>query len=67
MKAMDYEKEGYTWMQDETLADLIKPERIQRIKEEYIKRSEKNTNLKSPFLLDILVDAEGEGCAACFI
>jgi 3'-phosphoadenosine 5'-phosphosulfate sulfotransferase (PAPS reductase)/FAD synthetase len=66
-KAMEYEKEGYTWMQDETLAALIKPERILKIKEDYVKRSEKNTKLKSPYLLDILDEADGEGCAACFI
>lgn len=66
-KAMEYEKDGYTWCQDETLADLIKPERMQGIKEEYIKRSNRTSKVKSPFLLDILAEAEGEGCAACFI
>lgn len=43
--ALEYEKEGYTWNQDETLTDLIKPERIQGIKEEYLKRFEK---IRSP-------------------
>jgi 3'-phosphoadenosine 5'-phosphosulfate sulfotransferase (PAPS reductase)/FAD synthetase len=66
-KAMEYEKDGYTWNQDETLADLIKPERMNRIKEDYIKRSEKKAKSNSPYLLDILADAEGEGCASCFI
>ena len=65
--ALEYEKEGYTWNQDETLTDLIKPERIQGIKEEYLKRFEKNSQPKSEYLLDILNEAEGEGCAACFI
>jgi hypothetical protein len=37
---MEYEKEGYTWMQDEPLTELIKPERISRIKEDYIKKME---------------------------
>lgn len=63
--AMKYEKDGYTWIQDESLSDLIKPERIIKIKEEYIKRNERKT--KSPYLLDILSDAEEEGCASCFI
>jgi len=67
IKAMEYEKDGYTWCQDETLADIIKPERMQGIKEEYIKRSNRTSQVKSPFLLDILAEAEGEGCAACFI
>ncbi len=68
IKAMEYEKDGYTWIQDEPLAELIKPERVTNIKEEYIKRSEsKKANIKSPYLLDILGDAEEEGCASCFI
>jgi 3'-phosphoadenosine 5'-phosphosulfate sulfotransferase (PAPS reductase)/FAD synthetase len=66
-KAMEYEKDGYTWMQEESLSDLIKPERVARIKEDYIKRTERNKNSSSPYLLDILADAEGEGCASCFI
>jgi 3'-phosphoadenosine 5'-phosphosulfate sulfotransferase (PAPS reductase)/FAD synthetase len=65
--ALEYEKEGYTWNQDETLSDLIKPERMQGIKEDYLKRTQKNSQPKSPYLLDILDEAEKEGCAACFI
>ena len=67
LQAMEYEKDGYTWMQEESLADLIKPERIARIKEDYIKRTDRNKKAQSPFLLDILSEAEGEGCASCFI
>jgi hypothetical protein len=37
-KPMEYEKEGYTWMQDERLEDIIRPERVQQIKEDQIKR-----------------------------
>lgn len=66
-KAMEYEKDGYTWCQDEMLSDLIKPERMQKIKEEYLKKMQKQTQAKSPYLVDILSEAEGEGCAACFI
>ncbi len=66
-KAMEYEKDGYTWAQGESLEDIIKPERIEQIKEEYIKRTERKAkNAKSSFLIDILDDEE-EGCAACFI
>ena len=64
---MGYEKDGYTWMQDERLEDLIKPERIKQIKLDQLKKAARNTNQKSPFLVDILQEAEGEGCAACFI
>lgn len=68
LKAMEYEKEGYTWIQDESLAELAQPERIEKIKEEYIKRKERTkSKVQSPYLLDILEDAEGEGCASCFI
>ncbi|MDF7820178.1 phosphoadenosine phosphosulfate reductase family protein [Runella sp. MFBS21] len=67
-KAMDYEKDGYTWNDGETLQDMIQPIRMQTIKEDYIKRINRNTQkTKSQYLLDILDDAEGEGCAACFI
>lgn len=66
-QAMEYEKEGYNWIQDEPLSELIKPERIEKIKEEYIKRKERKSKAQSPYLLDILDEAEGEGCASCFI
>lgn len=67
-KAMEYEKDGYTWIQDESLTDLIQSERIISIKKEFIKRTENLKNRKkSPYLLDILSDAEDEGCASCFI
>lgn len=65
-KAMEYEKDGYTWGQHESLEELIQPERIAQIKEEYVKRMERKSKAKSPYLIDIL-DDEGEGCAACFI
>ncbi|MCF8427836.1 MAG: phosphoadenosine phosphosulfate reductase family protein [Bacteroidia bacterium] len=66
-KAMEYEKDGYTWIQDEPLTELIKPERVLQIKEDYIKRSERASKVKSPYLLDILAEEEGVGCASCFI
>jgi 3'-phosphoadenosine 5'-phosphosulfate sulfotransferase (PAPS reductase)/FAD synthetase len=66
-KAMDYEKDGYTWGQTESLEELIKPERIAQIKDDYLKRQKRLQNKKSPYLLDILGEAEGDGCASCFI
>ncbi len=67
-QALAYEKDGYTWNDDETLEQMVQPARMQAIKEEYIKRTNRNAlKTKSPYLLDILGDAEGEGCAACFI
>jgi hypothetical protein len=66
-KAMEYEKDGYTWAQHESLEELIQPERMAAIKEEYLKRMERKPQPQSPYLIDILGEAEGEGCAACFI
>jgi 3'-phosphoadenosine 5'-phosphosulfate sulfotransferase (PAPS reductase)/FAD synthetase len=66
-KALEYEKDGYNWNQKESLSELIKPERIKQIKEDYIKRQERSSSVKSQYLLDILDDSETEGCAACFI
>lgn len=66
-EAMEYEKDGYAWIQDEPLSDLIKPQRIAQIKENYIKKIERKNSSTSPYLLDILSEAEDEGCASCFI
>jgi hypothetical protein len=67
-KAMEYEKDGYTWGQGESLAELIQPERIQQIKSDYVKRMEKKSQKNiSPYLIDILSEEEGVGCASCFI
>ncbi|MFA6057837.1 MAG: phosphoadenosine phosphosulfate reductase family protein [Taibaiella sp.] len=65
--AMEYEKDGYTWMQDERLEDLKQPERMDQIKEDQIKRIERaKINKKSPYLVDKLND-EVEGCISCFL
>jgi hypothetical protein len=67
-KALEYEKNGYTWMENEKLTDIIQPARMQAIKEEQIKKQEINAgNKNSSYLIDILDDVESEGCAACFI
>ncbi len=65
-KAMQYEKDGYTWMQEEKLEDIIKPERMHQIKSDQLLRDKRNKK-KSPYLLDILDEVEDEGCASCFI
>lgn len=68
-KAIKYEneKEGFTWNQDETLADLIKPERMHQIKNDHIQRKEKINSNGSTYLLDILDSTENTGCTACFV
>ena len=65
---MEYEKDGYTWIQGETLAELSRPERVRQIKLDYIKKRE---NLKAKTVSGLLVDMFDEDdeipCANCFI
>ena len=67
-EAMEYEKEGYTWS-EEPLADLAKPERVVAIKKDHYLRMnrQKNKNRSTTSWQDEILDAEGEGCATCFI
>lgn len=65
-KVYENEKEGFTWNQDESLDDIIKPGRIEQIKKEHLTRKGRDLSTKSPFLLDILDDTESHGCTACF-
>lgn len=65
-QAMAYEKDGYTWM-EESLTELIRPERIRQIKLDAIKKQRNTPTVASPFLPDTLDDEEGTGCASCFI
>lgn len=65
--AMQYEKDGYSWMDNETLGDIIKPARAIQIKTEHIQKIKKKlAKPKSNKLIDILDDGE-ELCANCFI
>ena len=67
-KAMEYEKDGYTWIQGETLEELSRPERVRQIKLDHIK---KQANLKgknsSGLLVDMFDDDDEIPCANCFI
>ena len=67
-KAQDYEKDGYSWMDNETLEQIIQPERMTQIKLDYINTLQKKLNGKSKSnkLIDILAD-DNEVCANCFI
>lgn len=67
-KAIEYEKEGYTWT-IEPLEELKKQERVNAIKKEHYLRMHKNkTNAKTTTSWqDEILQAEGEGCASCFI
>ena len=67
-KAIEYEKEGYTWM-TERLEDLKQPERVASIKKEHFLRisRQKKKSRSSQSWQDEILAAEGEGCASCFI
>ena len=67
-KAITYEKEGYTWMA-ESLEALNKPERVAAIKKEHFLRiSRQNRKSRTgQSWQDEILEAEGEGCASCFI
>ncbi len=65
-KAMEFEKDGYTWNQNESLEDLIKPERIRQVKLDIIRRQkESRANNKGTTLAEILGD--DIMCTNCFI
>ena len=66
-KAKEYEKDGYTWMEDESLTDIIKPERMKQIKEEHLQKIRNKLDPKSNKLMDILDDEDSINCANCFI
>ncbi len=67
-QAMKYEKEGYTWT-IEPLAELKKPERVKEIKKEFILRMKREEEKKKKLVnwQDEILNAEGEGCASCFV
>jgi hypothetical protein len=64
-QAMQYEKDGYSWMDTETLEELAKPSRIAQIKKDHYLKSNRNSQQKS--WKDQILDAEGEGCVSCFV
>jgi len=68
LKAQEYEKDGYSWMDNETLEQIIQPERMTQIKLDYIATVQKKLKgkNKSNKLVDILAD-DNEVCANCFI
>ena len=66
-KAMEFEKDGYTWNQNESLADLCRPERIRQIKLDAIRKQEAKRASGSCRLVDNLDDDDDAFCANCFI
>jgi len=67
-KSMEFERDGFTWNQGETLADLIKPERVRQIKLDAIKKQEQKAKKESNSLLvDMFADDSDVLCVNCFI
>lgn len=74
-RAMKYEKvdqetgEKYTWSSLESLTDLIKPERITQVKEEFLRRTETQSGFQSnQTLARIFLENEPEeGCLICHL
>lgn len=68
-EAMKYENEEemFTWIPNESLKELIHPDRIKQIKLDHIRRTGKEKSKGSKLLMDKLIDAEDGACTACFI
>ena len=65
---MMYEKDGYTWIQGETLEELSRPERVRQIKLDYIKNQEGYKAKATSGLLEDKFDDDNDiPCANCFI
>ncbi len=78
-EAKKYEKDGFTWIEGESLEELTQPERVKDIKLRHIEKKEKSNGKTSKTLLNNLLgeeekgdyfDKEDEdyaGCTVCFI
>jgi 3'-phosphoadenosine 5'-phosphosulfate sulfotransferase (PAPS reductase)/FAD synthetase len=74
-KAKEYEKpeEGYTWIQDESLDDLSKPERIQQIRQQDAKRKAQLAARRKPQTLvemfsgELADEDDGSACLICHL
>jgi 3'-phosphoadenosine 5'-phosphosulfate sulfotransferase (PAPS reductase)/FAD synthetase len=61
----DTRKKEIVWINEEALKNRDK-KNTDKIKEDYINKQKKTTK-HTGLLIDILAEAEGEGCASCFI
>ncbi len=67
-KAMEYEKDGYTWIQGETLEELSRPKRVRQIKLDHIKKQGCSCKARtSNLLVDMFDDKDEILCANCLI
>ena len=63
---MEFEKDGYTWNQNESLEQLRQPERVRQIKLDAI-RKQKAAKAAGDGTLASLVDDDEILCTNCFI
>ncbi len=67
-KAIEYEKDGYHWMDNESLEELAIPERVAAIKREhYLRMQRQGQKRNANSWRNEILAAEGVGCASCFI
>jgi len=74
-KAKEYEKpeEGYTWIQDESLDELARPERVQQIREQDAKRKAQVAAKRKPRTLvemfsgELAEEEDGSACLICHL
>ena len=66
-EAMAYEKDGFTWMDDECLVQLIEPQRMKEIKTSHLSSANHKQSSQSSYLVDVLSANEGQGCTICFL
>lgn len=72
-KAMEYEENGsrergkeFTWCQDMSLRELIKPENIKRIKENYNQKLKGKKSSDNETLMDLYIDdCDNDKCVFC--
>jgi 3'-phosphoadenosine 5'-phosphosulfate sulfotransferase (PAPS reductase)/FAD synthetase len=64
--AISYEKDGYTWM-EESLVQLKQAERVKAIKKDHYLKTMRAKSKTGTNWQDEILNAEGEGCASCFI
>ena len=74
-KAKEYEKpeEGYTWIQDESLDELARPERVEQIREQDAKRKAQVAAKRKPRTLvemfsgELEEEDDGGACLICHL
>ena len=73
LKAAEFEKydpisgKSFTWIENESLHDLAKPERVQQIKADYAKKMQQNNTCREESTLKNIFSSETTGQTGCLI